>query len=59
MKCDLFEGTSKDYVENDEEDIVVKMEELTMKNDMEYKETMRKILLKLKGYFINYVQQEL
>ena len=46
MKCDLFEGTSKDDFENDEEYTVVKMEELIMKNDMEYKETMRKILNK-------------
>ena len=33
--------TSKNDVESYEEDIVVKMEELIMKNDMEYKLTMR------------------
>ena len=42
MKCDLFEGTSKYVVENDKKDVVVKMEELMMKNYMEYKETMRR-----------------
>ena len=36
--CEL---TSKDDVESYKEDIVVKMEELIMKNDMEYKLTIR------------------
>ena len=39
MTC--CEWTSKDDVERYEEDSVVKMEELIMKNDMEYKLTMR------------------
>ena len=40
------EWTSKDDDKNDGLDIVVKMEELIMKNDMEYKETMRKTFKK-------------
>ena len=40
MTC--CEWTSKNPVENDKEDIVVKMEELIMKKDIEYKETMKK-----------------
>ena len=36
--CEL---TSKDDVESYKEDIAVKIEELIMKNDMEYKLTMR------------------
>ena len=39
MTC--CEWTSKDDVESDKEDIVVKMEELIVNNDMEYKLTMR------------------
>ena len=44
MTC--CEWTSKDDVENYEEDIVVNIEELIMKKDMEYKETMRKTFKK-------------
>ena len=40
MTC--CEWTSKDYVEKYEEYIVVKMEDLIMKKDMEYKETIKK-----------------
>ena len=40
MTC--CEWTSKDDVESYEEDIVVRMKELIMKNDMEYKLTMRR-----------------
>ena len=40
MTC--CEWTSKDDVQNYQEDIVVKTDELIIKKDMEYKETMKK-----------------
>ena len=41
MNHDMFCMDLKRLCKNGEEDIVVKMQELIMKKDMEYKETMR------------------